>query len=168
MTKRKVKVRKQLFSENVNQEVQNQLESLNSKPDCAICRFSDGVDCSAPPVTVIPPEYDTDCCIVEVALMAYEGGKLKEEPIREGGNLFCPYCGQRFKNRDFIDADHSFTVSRIFVYYGEDWYCPKCKKQMVVGELVQVIKGGKEHGKKKTKKGAKPKKAIKKTKIQSA
>jgi len=58
----------------------------------------------------------------------------KEEAIREGGNLFCPLCGRRYQNKDFIDADFWLRESLRFVWYGSSWFCPKCNKQVVIGE----------------------------------
>ena len=58
----------------------------------------------------------------------------KEESIREGGNLFCPLCGRRYKNDDFIDADFWLRESLRFVWYGSSWFCTKCNKQVVIGE----------------------------------
>jgi hypothetical protein len=82
---------------------------------------------------------------------------MKEEPVREGGNLYCPLCGHRYRNEDFVDADFWLRESQRFVWYGSEWFCPKCNKQVVVGEKYlgelcdEEKKVGKKVGKKKKK-----------------
>ena len=63
----------------------------------------------------------------------------KEEDIREGGNLRCPYCGKKYENKEFVDADMLLKLALNMYVYCESWRCRKCKKQVWFGtDLIDV------------------------------
>jgi len=69
--------------------------------------------------------------------------KKKEEDVREGGNLRCPYCGKKYENKEFVDADMLLKLMRDVYVYCESWTCRKCKKQVWFGTDIMKIPGSK-------------------------
>jgi hypothetical protein len=67
-------------------------------------------------------------------------GRKGEEPIRDGGNPYCPFCGKRYENKDLIDADHIFlTTLPTRELYGEIWKHQGCEKMYLGTKLPREM-----------------------------
>jgi hypothetical protein len=62
----------------------------------------------------------------------------KEEDIRTGGNLHCPFCGTKYENDGLADADYIIDFHGTDKYC-EDWFCYKCKKPATIATAFDPI-----------------------------
>jgi len=62
------------------------------------------------------------------------------EDVRDGGNLHCPYCGRKYGNNEFVDADLLLKIFPGTYAYCETWRCRKCRKQVWVGSELFAFK----------------------------